>query len=164
MVTGAFSLVCKAGLILGIEHPRHFGALNTFPRCVWAHRHPLFPPQPRPPGPGHLTTLSVVSCPFTVHPSFLPTYIPTYLLTFRPTQFATFLPTSFACDTLLPSVFLFLPPLAISFDVSCARLFFYFIFQQIAPPCSVARQDLHIAENLAVFFFVLPILYFRLCF
>lgn len=83
MVTGAFSLVCKAGLILGIEHPRHFGALNTFPRCVWAHTHPLSPPQPRPPGPGHLTTLSVFSCPFT-HPSFLPTYLPTCLPSDRP--------------------------------------------------------------------------------
>jgi hypothetical protein len=160
MVTGAFSLVSKAGLRLGIEHPRDFGAFNTFPRSVWAHTHPLFLPQPRPPVPGHLTTLSVFSCPFT-HPSFLPTY----LLTFRPTQFATFLPTSFACDTLPPQCSSFLPPLAIAFRVSCARppfLLFYFSTNCASAlrrsPGSPLRGESH------RFFFVLPILYFRLCF
>lgn len=150
---GAFSLVSKAGLRLGIEHPRDFGAFNTFPRSVWAHTHPLLLPQPRPRGPGHLTTLSVFSCPFT-HPSFLPTY----LLTFRPTQF---------CD--LPPYFLRLrhsPPPRVplffprspspSMSVVPARPFFYFIFSQIVPPRSVARQDLHIAENLTVFLLFYP--------
>jgi hypothetical protein len=88
----------------------------------------------------------------------LPSFLPTYLLTFRPTQF---------CD--LPPYFLRLrhsPPPRVplffprspspSMSVVPARPFFYFIFSQIVPPRSVARQDLHIAENLTVFLLFYP--------
>lgn len=88
---------------------------------MWAHKHPLFLPEPRPPRPGHLTTLSVFCCPSTHLPTYLPKYLPSDRPSLRPSSLLPSLAT-------LSLVFLFLPPLANSPSMSVMPAFILFYF------------------------------------
>lgn len=157
---GAFSLVSKAGLRLGIEHPRDFGAFNTFPRSVWAHTPAIASATP---SAGAGTPHHPLCLLLSFHPSFLPSYLPAYFPTDPVLRPSSLLPSLATLSS--PQSSSFLPPLAIAFHVSCARppfLLLYF-FTNCASALRRSPGSPHCGESHRIFV-VLPILYFRLCF